>query len=136
MDRTGNGGAHMGDYLGILVEQSLRDPAITQAFRIVSVKRGKFWVFLLHSVPSDDFERHVKLIQSNMVTDGHWYAHYFRDDELVVVYRDAIFHVLTDPASWGPAIEHGLASGIPREQLDFQPRTQSDVEQFFGTMRR
>lgn len=123
----------MGNYLGIIIEQCLRDPAVARQFPVVSVRRLGSWVFLLASVPADELARHVQFLQSYMVTDGHWYAHYFRGDELVVVYRDAVFHVSTDPASWGPAIAHGLASGIPQEQLDFHPRTQSDAEQFFGT---
>jgi hypothetical protein len=124
----------MGNYLGIIIEQSLRDPAITKEFSVVARRRVQSWVFLLASVPADAFERHVKLIQSNMVTDDQWYAHYFRADELVVVYRDAVFHVSTDPASWGPAVEYGLAAGIPNEQLDFHPRTLPEAERFFGTI--
>jgi hypothetical protein len=70
----------MGDYLGIIIEQSLRDPTVTKEFRIVAMRRVKSWVFLLAAVPEDNLEWHVKLIQSNMVTDDPWYAHYFRED--------------------------------------------------------
>lgn len=122
----------MDTYMGIIVEQSLRDPTITKAFEIASVKHGGFWTFLLDTVPGANFERHVSLIQSNLIPDGRWYVHYFRGNELVVVFHDAVFRISTDPASWGPAVEHGLASGIPQEQLDFQPRTRSDIERFFG----
>lgn len=123
----------MSNYLGIIIEQCLRDPAVTREFPIVAVKQPRSWRFLLASVPAEQFEQHVRLLQSSMVTGDTWYAHYFRGDALVVVYRDAVFRVSTDPASWGPAVEHGLAAGIPAEQLDFHPRTQPDVEQFFGT---
>jgi len=58
-------------------------------------------------------------------------AHCFRGNELVVVFRDAAFRITSDPASWGPPIEHGSAAGVPREQLDFHPRTRAAAEAFF-----
>ena len=51
-----------------------------------------------------------------------WYADYVRNDELVVVFRDAI-SIGGDPSTWAPAVEHGLELGIPQEQLDFKART-------------
>ncbi|HEY3368416.1 MAG TPA: hypothetical protein VGK74_25460 [Symbiobacteriaceae bacterium] len=122
----------MDNYLGIIVEQCLRDPALTAELHIAAVKRGEYWTFLLASVPEADFAQHIRLLQSHMVLDDHWYAHYFRGNELVVVYGDAVFRMSTDKESWGPAVAHGLASGIPLEQLDFHPNTRQDIEQFFG----
>jgi hypothetical protein len=49
-----------------------------------------------------------------------WYAHFWRDDSMIVIFHDARFEVhRTDRATWVPAIEHGRAKGIPDEQLDF-----------------
>lgn len=123
----------MENYLGIIIEQCLKDAAVVSRFPIVSVRRGKAWTFLLASVPEQSLAEHVRLLQQHMVTDDNWYAHYFRGNDLVVVYRDAVFPVTTDPASWGEAVAHGLAAGIPLEQLDFTPRTQAGIEAFFGT---
>lgn len=66
-----------------------------------------------------------------MRPDEPWYAHYFCDDDLVIVFQDAIVRVGTDPETWGPAIEAGSVRGIPREQLDFRPRTRADALEFF-----
>ncbi len=122
----------MDDYLGILIEQSLRDPAIASELNIQAVKRGIQWTLLLVSVPERDLASHVDRIQSNLADDGTWYAHYFRGSELVVVYRDAVFSVSTDPASWRPAVQHGIALGIPKEQLDYAPRTRDTAMQYFS----
>ena len=63
--------------------------------------------------------------------DEPWYAHYFRDEELLVLFRDAIF-ASAGPATWQAAVQHGLGLGIPREQLDFKPRTEEDARKFFA----
>ena len=122
----------MTDYLGIVIEQCLRDPAAAKELRVVKTRRPRSWVFLLVEVPEHELDHQIRILQANMVSDDTWYAHYFRENELVVVFRDAVFRLSTDPSSWGPAVEHGLASGIPREQLDFTPRTRAEAERFFG----
>jgi hypothetical protein len=49
-----------------------------------------------------------------------WYAHFWREDTVIVVYHDRIFKLDRDDRStWQEAIEHGKAQGIPEEQLDF-----------------
>ena len=122
----------MHNYLGIVIENSLRQPdAISQS--IIKTRRRGSWTFLLVSVPENELDAHIRRLQANMVTDDEWYAHYFRGDELIVVFRDAAFPVAVDPASWGPAVTYGLSVGVPAEQLDFTPRTAPDAEAFFTT---
>ena len=49
-----------------------------------------------------------------------WYAHFWRDRQITVIYSDARFEMLADDQStWTPAVAHGRAHGIPDEQLDF-----------------
>ena len=49
-----------------------------------------------------------------------WYAHFWRDDDLIVIYHDARFQMdRGNRSTWTAAIEHGRAKGIPDEQLDF-----------------
>jgi hypothetical protein len=120
------------DYLGIVIEQCLRDPSVEDRLRLISKRKPRSWVFLLVSVPESELDDHVKLLQSQMIEDDAWYAHYFRDDELVVVFRDAVFRVGTDPKTWDAPVEHGIKSGIPLHQMDFDPRTEEDARRFFG----
>jgi hypothetical protein len=123
----------MDNYLGIVVEQSLRDPQVREELQVVAVKHGANWSFWLDSAGADELDQHIKVIQTNMVSAEHWYAHYFRGDELVVVFRDAVFRLRTDPATWEPAVTYGLAAGIPRNELDFGYVTKAQAEDFFGT---
>lgn len=122
----------MKDYLGIVIEQCLKDPSVEDSLKPIAKKKLRSWMFLLLSVSESELDDHVKLLQSEMIEDDAWYAHYFRDDELMVVFRDAVFRVSTDPKTWGGPVEHGVRSGIPLEQLDFDPRTEEDARRFFG----
>ncbi len=119
-------------YFGIVIEQSLRNRDVLDPDQIVARKRVGSWRFLLVSVPGAQIDQHIQELQPSMVTDDNWYAHYFRAEELIVVFRDAIFRVSIDSETWGPVVEHGLRSGIPLEQLDFKPRTVADSESFFS----
>ena len=83
-------------------------------------------------VEAPALDEHIASLQMNMVTDGKWYAHYFRGQELVVVFPDFVFKVRLDRSTWGPVLEHGLKKGIPLEQLDFNPATSQGVAEFFG----
>ncbi|MGE5673865.1 MAG: hypothetical protein ACM3XM_08250 [Mycobacterium leprae] len=121
----------MANYLGIVIEQSFQDPTVLQHFSVV-VRRPGGWNFLLVEVAEADLADLIARMQAAMHRDDKWYAHFFRGHELVVVYHDAVFLVRTDPSTWQPAVEHGLASGIPLEQLDFTPRTVEGAIQFFS----
>jgi hypothetical protein len=55
-----------------------------------------------------------------------YYAHFYRGRELIIVYRDRVFRVTTDPATWKAAIEHGRELGIAERQLDFSPHRVED----------
>lgn len=60
-----------------------------------------------------------------------WYAHFFCEQSLIVVFQDKAFKVTIDPNSWEEVIEYGLKHNIPIEQLDFKPRTREDAMRFF-----
>ena len=49
-----------------------------------------------------------------------WYAHFWNDDTIIVVYYDKQFKLdRKDKSTWKKAIEHGKAQGIPETQLGF-----------------
>jgi hypothetical protein len=118
------------DYLGIVVRESLRDPARTPP--VVASRPGAEWTLLLVRVPAEDLDHEVEALRSNLVHTDCWYAHFFRKDELVVVFDDEVFAVSTDPSTWDAAVRHGRVRGVPDDELDFSPNTISGVEQEFG----
>lgn len=124
----------MNDHLGIVIDRSLKDPAVLPRLPVIARRQVGSWGFLLVSVPEAEIDRFISVLQSHLIeaTVDCWYAHFFREDDLIVVYQDRIFHATLDPGSWGPAVQHGLERGVPREQLDFKPRTREDALAFFG----
>lgn len=57
---------------------------------------------------------------SNQLKTEKWYAHFWDDQNILVVYPGKTFKISRrDKTTWKPAINFGLALGIPKEQLDF-----------------
>lgn len=121
-------------YLGVVIEQSLADPAFAESLDVVrrQCDPGGDWVFLLVRIAFEQLEPELERLRRALATNEAWYAHFFSGDRLAVVFSDSVIRVTTDPASWSSAIEHGLALGIPVEQLDFAPHTFEQVEKRFG----
>jgi len=112
---------------GCVISESLRDPTIINRLRVwrawvspdelLSDDEGTMnrWHIYWISCGAADVDRiHAGL------KPWRWYAHFWRDDQMVVVYHDARFEMRrADRSTWFPAIAHGRAKGIPEEQLDF-----------------
>jgi len=121
-------------FYGIVIEQSLADPAFAETLDVVQRKRDPngSWVFLLVRIASDRLFTELERIREALVGDQPWYAHFFSGEKIAVVFPEAIISMTTDAASWEAAIAHGLTLGIPREQLDFWPHTVEQVEEAFA----
>jgi hypothetical protein len=121
-------------FYGIVIEQSLADPAFAETLEVVHRQRDPngTWVFLVVRVEPERLAGELERIRDAFVAGETWYAHFFSDDEVAVVFPDAIITMTTDPVSWTPAIEHGLALGISIEELDFWPHTVEQTEERFG----
>ena len=121
-------------FYGIVIEQSLADPAFVETLDVVHRKQDPngSWVFLLVRIASDRLFSELERIREALADDQPWYAHFFSGEKIAVVFSDAIISMTTDVTSWEAAIAHGLTLGIPREQLDFQPHTVEQVEEMFG----
>jgi hypothetical protein len=121
-------------FFGIVIEQSLADPAFAETLDVVFREKDPNgdWVFLIVRVEPELLAGELERLRLALAGDEVWYAHFFSRAEIAVVYPDAIVRMTTDSASWTPAIEHGLALGIPIEQLDFSPNTVEQAEERFG----
>lgn len=75
--------------MGIVVKESLRDPSLTPP--VVASKRGTDWTLLLVHIPADELPRELEALRTNLDRAEPWYAHFFRGDELVVVFDDEVF---------------------------------------------
>lgn len=50
-----------------------------------------------------------------------YYVHFYRNQELIVVFPQKTFTLTPERESWRPAVEYGKAVGIPEEELNFKP---------------
>jgi hypothetical protein len=101
---------------GTIVEESLADKNVLHDLHIV-----KTWAdeegFILHDVVVR--ENQIEEIQEALA-DGPWYAHFWAGDDIVVIYKDKIFHIKkSDEETWKEAVEYGESAGIPSTELDF-----------------
>ncbi|MEK7479378.1 MAG: hypothetical protein AAB634_02485, partial [Patescibacteria group bacterium] len=73
----------------------------------------------------------IKQVQTEMKDNAPYYAHFYNEGELIVIFKHTIFTITPDRASWDPAIKYGKALGIPEEQLDFYPSSLSEEKNYF-----
>ena len=57
-----------------------------------------------------------------------FYLHFYRNNELIIVFRDKIFSVAPDKSTWADAIAHGRKLKIAEKQLDFRPNRFKDED--------
>ena len=115
------------DFDGCVIGESLSDPTLVNGLKVwrawisptelLSDDQGAMthWhIYWISCEPADIDRIQVAL------KPWRWYAHFWRGDSLVVVFRDARFEMnRNDRGSWRPALAHGRAKGIPDDQLDF-----------------
>jgi hypothetical protein len=116
----------MRDYLGVVVRESLQDPSLTPP--VIASKHGVQWTLLLVRIAAEQLHRELEAVQSNLDRTDCWYAHFFREDELVVVFDDEVFWASTDPP---PGVPRGsmaetavfpMTSSISRRERSQRPR--------------
>jgi len=111
---------------GVVIAEGLHDPTLINDLRVSRAfitddgqpldedgAEGRWHLYWIDA-SDDDIDR----IQA--ATCHAWYAHFWRDERLLVVYDDARFDLdRCDQSTWQSAIRHGLEQGLRREWLDF-----------------
>ena len=109
------------DYIGVIIEESLRDSRILNKLFITGVKITN------EENPRDRWHMYdvivsreeMDILQKEMDA-GKWYMNFDNGFVMVVVYRDRIFEYnLGDKDGRERAVEFGRSLGIPEKQLDF-----------------
>jgi hypothetical protein len=114
----------MTEYHGIIIDKSLRNKGLIKKLNVIGSKKsstGLGRTLLKISFPAEKLEKMIKLIQENLVVKGEYYAHLYKDDELVVIFKDRVFRITPEKSTWKPIIDYGLSMKIPIEQLDMKP---------------
>lgn len=114
---------------GIIVDKSLQDPRIINDFKILGQKiadddPNDIWTLYRIEVKMHQIDRVIKRVQQNL-KEG-WYVHFYKDKNLIVVFKDRIFRVTTNPETWKTILLYGKSLHIPADQLDFFPCSEED----------
>jgi hypothetical protein len=116
----------MNQLKGCVIAESLTDPMIINRLQVYRAlisgetqkvdERGGIGRWHLYYVCCERTD--IGAIQ-RLLKPG-WYAHFWHDRQVTVVYADARCEIVADEkATWADAIAHGRRHGIPDEQLDF-----------------
>ena len=108
-------------YTGVLVKEGLRRPGILGQLPILGSHRGDNWTIVKVGVPEADLSRAVKLIQSTLIEEPTYFAHLYREDEVIIIFPDRIFTTRKGSRELREAYQYGLEKGIPSNELDFAP---------------
>lgn len=111
----------MDGYHGIIIREGLKDPSILNKVKILGRKRTGDWTLLRVGVDRDEIDEVIRTVQKCLATKPAYYAHFYRNEELIVVFPTKIFHLTLDKKTWKTAIDYGKSLGIPEEELDFKP---------------
>ncbi len=118
-------------YHGILIDQEFKDPSFPKTYPIFANKQIGSWHIYGIKIENSEIEREIQKIQSQMKPNGNWYAHFYNNEKLIIVFKNKTFNIKPDSSTWKPAIEYGRKLGISEKQLDFHPsKFQSEREYF------
>jgi hypothetical protein len=111
------------EYHGIIIRESLVDQSVLNVVRILGQRKGGEWTLLRVAVASRRIEGTINRMQQELkVVDGvPFYAHFYRKEELIVVFPRRVFRMKPERGTWGPAVSYGRSLGIPDDELDFNP---------------
>lgn len=110
-------------YHGIIIKESLLDQSILNNMRILGCMRAGSWTLLRVGVEKEQLKRIMELVQLNLRTENSvpYYAHFYRGNELIVVFPQQVFYMKPDSKTWSQAVTYGKSLGIPENELDFSP---------------
>jgi len=111
----------MSEYHGIIIKEGLKDSSILDEMKILGIKKVDDWTLLRVGVDESKIDETIKVVGRNLRSDPVYYAHFYRDEELIVVFPKKIFHLTPNRETWKPAIKYGKSVGVPEEELDFKP---------------
>jgi len=111
----------MSEYHGIIIKEGLKDKSILNKMKILGQKKGREWTLLRVGVNENQILQVIELVQKSLLTEPIYYAHFYRKQELIVVFPQKIFYLTPNKENWKPAIDYGKSIGVPEKELDFKP---------------
>lgn len=118
-------------YHGIIIDQSLKDHSFVDTFQVFNKKQDGDWGIYGIEIEDNLLDESIKLIQENLKSDQPWYAHLYNDQELIVIFKERFFKIISDKVSWQDMLDYGQELNIPEDQLQISPvRFQDEIDYF------
>lgn len=123
------------NYVGTIIEESLKDESILKNVVILSTKVEKVvaehrtpwlkqWTLHKVEVPEDKVEEVSKIISQSFDTvhKQSWYVDYKNEKSHYIIFPNKIFKIdRTSAEQYAEAKKYGISLGIPEYQVDFSP---------------
>jgi hypothetical protein len=123
-------------YHGIIINISQKNKSLISTLDVIGKKKSIFGIITIYKieVKVNEINNIINKIQENMAIKilflkQEFYAHFYRNNEMIIVFREKIFNVILDKNTWMEAINFGKSINIKEKQLDFIPNRFED-EQF------
>ena len=116
----------MKDWKGVVISEGLSDPTLINKLSVYRVEitrdgipidyKGGLGRWHIYYVKCS--RKEINRLQPYILHG--WYAHFWNEAKIVVVYNDKQFELdKNNKSTWKEAIEHGKAQGIPENELGF-----------------
>jgi len=116
----------MTDWKGVIIAEGLKDPTVINSFSVYKAEitednlpidyegnTGRWHIYYVKCSKDE-----IDALQPYILKG--WYAHFWKEDKIIVVYNDKKFEILkNDKNTWKEAVKHGRAQGIPENELEF-----------------
>jgi len=116
---------------GILVNMAFIDKSFPIQFKQFAQKTAGDWILYGVEILRERLDDSIAQIQAAMREDAPFYAHFYDDEILVVIFKNKIFKVTSHASSWDEILRYGKGVNIPAEQLDFWPNRFQDEPHYF-----
>ncbi len=122
-----------GNFVGVIIEESLEDKSVLRKVKLVSTKIEKVtkkhqtpwlsqWTIHTVEVPKRRANEIAEEISNSLDGKHAWYADFKNKTHAYIIFRNKIFFIdRTSQNQYDEAKEYGLALGIPEHQIDFHP---------------
>ncbi len=117
-------------YKGFILSESLSDATALNNYKKIYVKAEKhddpkypeFWHLFKLSVPDEEIDQVADAVSKNIKNE--WYAHFWNDNKLVVIFKNKIFWVKREDTwssdEYNKAVDYAVSQGIDKRYLDFK----------------
>ncbi len=123
----------MGNFIGIIIEESLENKNVLQKVKIINTKVEEIteehntpWIkqWTLHTVeiPENKADEIAKELSKSLDSQHNWYAD-FKDEKIhFIIFKNKVFKIdRTNKEQYEKATKYGISLGIPEYQVDFSP---------------